>query len=176
MAPLLAVALQAVPGLISLFNSDAGEAAEKVTGIVRSITGTEDPAQAAERLRQNSELMLQLKEALYSFQIAMEQEKTKRLQAINQTMQSENNAKNWWSSAWRPFWGAVSALAFLAVSILVCTLAYRAVIGGQPEAITMIPNLISSLAMLFGIPAAILGVASWHRGMERRVVAGEIKK
>lgn len=37
----------------------------------------------------------------------------------------------------------------------------------------LIPQLIGAMAALFATPMAILGVASWHRGKEKRALAGE---
>ena len=88
--------------------------------------------------------------------------------AINQTMQAESKAEHWPQYSWRPFWGFVSALAFLGVVILCCLLGWRAVVGGQPEALNMIPQLVAAFATLFAIPGAILGVTAWHRGKEKR--------
>jgi hypothetical protein len=98
---------------------------------------------------------------------------TSRLIAINATMQAESRSEDSWTRRWRPAWGFISAIAFGAVVIFVCILAYQAVIGKQPEALTMIPQLVSAFATLFGIPLVILGVAAHHRGKMQRVQAGE---
>ncbi len=60
------------------------------------------------------------------------------------------------------------------VAALVCLLAYKAVIGGRPEAMVMIPQLVAMFATLFAIPGGILGVTAWHRGKEKieRVKSG----
>ena len=71
------------------------------------------------------------------------------------------------------FWGFASALAFVGLVIMVGFLAHAAIMKGNQNAMTMIPQIISAATMLFGIPAAILGVASWHRGKEKRIIAGE---
>ncbi|MEJ1436564.1 MAG: 3TM-type holin [Candidatus Sedimenticola sp. (ex Thyasira tokunagai)] len=173
MAPLLGIALQALPSLVGMFDDDAGEVAEKAAGVVASVLGTTDPAEARRRLEANPEIALQLKEALYNFQIQIEREKTKRLQSVNQTMQAETQAKHWWSSAWRPFWGACSAVVFFLAVIGILILAGKAVTTGNQAAINMIPTLVTNLTLLFGVPGAILGVASWHRGKEKRIQAGE---
>lgn len=172
MAPLVALALQAVPSLIGMFDKDTGEKAEKVAGVVKSITGTDDHEKAAEALKDPAKL-IQLKEALYAYQVKMAEEDTKRIQAVNETMRAESNAKNWWASAWRPFWGAVSAITFLVCAVGIMALAWKAISEKDHNAITMIPNLVMQMTLLFGVPGAILGVASWHRGKEKRIAAGE---
>lgn len=97
------------------------------------------------------------------------------IESVNQTMREEAKSDNWWTSGWRPYWGFISGTAFLFVCILVCVLAYKAVLGGVPEAMAMIPQLIGAFAALFAIPGAILGVTAWHRGKMQRLKAGEGK-
>ena len=96
-----------------------------------------------------------------------------QLAQINRTMRAEAGSKWWMQAAWRPFWGFISALAFLLLVIGVVIIAGRAVWSGDWEMLKYIPDLVTSTAMLFGTPAAILGVASWHRGKEKRILAGE---
>jgi len=105
--------------------------------------------------------------ALEKFKVG-EQEDTKKMETVNTTMQTETQAKAWWSSAWRPFWGFTSAIAFLVVCVFVCILAYRAIMKGDANALAMIPQFLTSIAMLFSIPGAILGVTAWHRGKMQR--------
>jgi len=169
---LLSLALNAVPALIGMFDDDAGDKANQVAGIVKTVTGTDDPT-AAEAALKNPETLIKLKEALYGFQVKMAQEETKRIESVNQTMQAETQAKHWWSSAWRPFWGATSAVAFFACVIGVLLLAWHAITENDPNAMAMIPPMIMQITLLFGVPGAILGVASWHRGKEKRIKAGE---
>ncbi|KKM97252.1 hypothetical protein LCGC14_1169960 [marine sediment metagenome] len=105
--------------------------------------------------------------ALEKFKVG-EREDTAKMETVNATMQSETKASKWWSSAWRPFWGFTSAIAFLVVSIFVCVLAYKGIIEGDANALAMIPQFITSIAMLFAIPGGILGVTAWHRGKMQR--------
>jgi hypothetical protein len=129
-------------------------------------------AHAAENA--TAEQLTALTKANNDFKISIESLDVERLKTVNQTMQAETAAEKWWQSSWRPFWGFVSALAFLGLVIAVGFLANEAIVKGNPNAMVMIPQIISSATMLFGIPAAILGVASWHRGKEKRIKAGEI--
>ena len=97
------------------------------------------------------------------------------IESVNKTMREEGKSDKWWTSAWRPYWGFISGTAFLFVCVLVCILAYKAVLGGKPDAMAAIPQLIGAFAALFAIPGAILGVTAWHRGQLQRVRAGEKK-
>lgn len=101
---------------------------------------------------------------------------TARMGEINATMRTEAQSDKWWVSGWRPFWGFISALAFAIVAALVCWLGFQAVASSNQEAMRMVPDLVSAMALLFGIPGAILGVASWHRGQEKRQRVGLARK
>ena len=90
------------------------------------------------------------------------------IESVNETMQAEAKSTNWWTSGWRPYWGFISGTAFLVVCVFICVLAYKAVFGGKPEAMAMIPQIIGAFAALFAIPGAILGVTAWHRGKMQR--------
>jgi hypothetical protein len=95
------------------------------------------------------------------------QEDTKRIEGVNLTMRTEA-VSGGWPAFWRPYWGVVSGTAFGVVSVFVCYLAYEAIIAKDMSAMTMIPQIISSFTMLFGVPGAILGIAAWHRGKMQR--------
>jgi len=112
---------------------------------------------------------------LWQFQLKHEEIISRNIAAVNQTMQAESKSERWPQYCWRPFWGFISALAFLALVMLVCLLAYRAIVEGKVEAINMIPQLIFSMTSLFAVPGAILGVASWHRGKQKRELTGLTK-
>ncbi|MBF0448706.1 MAG: hypothetical protein HQL67_10940 [Magnetococcales bacterium] len=98
---------------------------------------------------------------------------TAQMSAANVTMQVEAKSEDKWTRRWRPYWGFISGTAFLIVVVLCCALAYKAVIGGKPEALSMIPQLVAAFSTLFSIPLVILGVASHHRGKMQRAQAGE---
>lgn len=166
-APLLGTVLAGPMGgaagklLASVFGCDATP--DQVAAAVAT-----DP-QAALKLKEiESNNALELQKAVLVAETNALVEDTKRILSVNETMRGEAAAEHWPTWAWRPFWGFVSGGAFLVVCVLVCTLAYQAVLGGKPEAINMIPQLVFAFVGLFGIPAAILGVASWHRGMMQR--------
>jgi len=144
-------------------------------GIIANVFGTEeepgailaaikaDPAAAVKLQQIQSDERVKIQEAQAIQTASM-------LETINKTMREESKSEHWMQWAWRPLWGIISATAFFIVCGLVCYLAYLAVIGGKPEAMTMIPGLITSMTTLFAIPGAILGVASWHRGKQKRGV------
>lgn len=102
-------------------------------------------------------------------------ETTETIGAVNTTMQAEAAQGHPWSGAWRPFWGFVSAIAFFVAVAGIFILTWKAIKESDATILKMIPDLVAQLAMLFAIPGAILGVASWHRGQKQRIEAGETK-
>lgn len=96
---------------------------------------------------------------------------TNRIESVNKTMREESKSEHWPQYSWRPFWGFASGLGFLAVTILVSLLAWRAVMLGDGAALQMIPSFVTSMSTLFGIPMIILGVSAHHRGKQKREMA-----
>ncbi|WP_299202557.1 hypothetical protein [uncultured Amphritea sp.] len=121
------------------------------------------------------EQLVALQTANNDFLVKLEALDVERLAVVNQTMQAESKSEHWVQYSWRPIWGIISAFAFLGFVWIIGSLAHEAIKGENQNAMVMIPQLISSATMLFGIPAGILGVASWHRGKEKRIRAGELK-
>lgn len=99
-------------------------------------------------------------------QIGLEMQKLAAANAsdVNKTMQVEATSDHWPTYSWRPFIGATFGVSFLFVTVLCCLLAWKAIIGGKPESMAMIPQLIGAFAALFAVPMPILGIASWFRG------------
>lgn len=91
-------------------------------------------------------------------------EETNQLLSVNATMQSEGKSEHWVQYSWRPFWGFSSGAAFLFVCVLVCLLAWRAIVEKDATAMSQIPLIIGAFATLFAIPGAILGITAWKRG------------
>ncbi|MBU2549238.1 MAG: holin family protein [Proteobacteria bacterium] len=148
--------------------------------IARAVAGTSDDAEASARIEADPALQLEYQKAVLIQAVDMARVEVDRLRAenevlaqVNETMRAEAASKNWWTSGWRPYWGFVAGTAFGMVCLLCCVLAYMAIIGGKSEAMAMIPQVIGAFTALFGIPMAILGIASWHRGKMQRIQAGE---
>lgn len=76
---------------------------------------------------------------------------------------ANSNAESWPQYLWRPIWGLVSAGAFALTVLAVLGV----VVFGSVEQLEHIPAVLSGLAILFGVPGAILGAASWKRGEEK---------
>lgn len=173
------LAAKGLPMLGTLLGGPAGGAIGSL--VASAIDGdVNDPAGMAEILTTNPEALVKLRELENSKVLRLQelvtqqalgelQEETRQLGEIAATMRGEQVSEHWQQYSWRPTWGFISAGAFGVVCLFVCWLAYQAILGGKPEAIAMIPQLIGAFTMLFGIPATILGIASWHRGVEKRL-------
>lgn len=156
------------PTIAKWLGGDKAEAvAEQVAGIARSVTGQSDAQSAVDAIKADPALALEFQKAWMATELAFEQEETKRQQMVNETMRAEAQSEHWPQWSWRPFWGFISALAFLFVCVLCCWLGFEAVRARDMTALNMIPQLVASFGLLFGTPLAILGVASFKRGQEK---------
>lgn len=94
-----------------------------------------------------------------------------KIESVNATMRVEAQAEDQWTRRWRPFWGFCSCIAFF----IICGAIAMAIWSGKSEVLKELGNIVTAIAILFSIPGAILGVASWHRGQKQRIQAGETK-
>ncbi len=92
---------------------------------------------------------------------------TARIESVNQTMQAETKSQGL-PAFWQPFWGIVSAVAFF---IQATSISYLLMF--KPEQATTAIAALGSLSMFWSVPLAILGVSAYHRGVEKRITAGE---
>lgn len=156
-----------VPGIVRWVTGDdknkAAAVADTVLAVAKKVTGKDDPQAAVDAIKADPALALQLQLGLMEHERAWWAEETKRLESVNQTMREEAKSEDPWSRRWRPFWGFVSAIVFAVVCVYVLILLHVAIIGKDPNALAAIPNVIAQMVLLFGIPGAILGIASWGR-------------
>jgi len=171
--------LKAAPMVGGLLLGPPGAALGATVNMVASALGVEPSPDVIMESIKDPEKLLELKKLeitnrtdLIRMQtestVQIMAEETKRIQAVNITMQKEAQSEHWLQYAWRPIWGLVSAGTFGTVSVFVCSLAYQAITTGDGSALGHIPLIVGSFTSLFGIPATILGIASWHRGKEKR--------
>ncbi len=172
------------PLLGSLLGGPPGAA---VGALISSAFGVKaEPDKLAEAIKADPEAALKLRQIELDNKTELERltlqaetqklaEDTKRIQAVNATMQAEARSTWWFSAFWRPFWGVTSALAFMAIVGGIIYLAATAIKAGNYNMLMTIPQIIMSMAALFAIPGTILGVTAWHRGQMQRIRAGEVK-
>ncbi len=91
------------------------------------------------------------------------------IESVNKSIRIEATAEDPWTRRWRPFWGYMSAVAFF----MICGAIGAAIIWGTNDILKELGSIVMSIAALFAIPGAILGVSAWHRGVKQRVEAGD---
>ena len=114
-----------------------------------------DPNKLVEAEQKIKELENKAKEISNQLVIAIEQEHSKQLETVNATMREESKSEHWLQWSWRP------AVGFLFITM--CLNIY-----------VVLPYLKSKGLQAVEIPSevfmailAILGVASWHRGVKK---------
>jgi hypothetical protein len=75
------------------------------------------------------------------------------IEAVNATMQAESKSEHWMQWSWRPFVGFIFGFTFIGVYFVL------------PFIEIPIPTIPSEAWLMLG---AVLGVASWHRGAQKR--------
>lgn len=181
---------KAAPIIGGLLGGPAGASAGSLVANVLGVKET--PEAVSEALTANPEALAKVQEAQLKYktrlaEIALEEKElmvdlekaeieagSEAIKNVNATMQKESEIKHPWAGAWRPFWGFASAVAFFIAVMGIIIIVGRAVWEGDWDSLAHMPSLCSSLAMLFSVPGAILGVASWHRGKKQRIEAGEV--
>ena len=99
-----------------------------------------------------------------SYSLKMAQEDTKRLQAVNNTMQAESKSEHWPQWSWRPFNGFMFGITIF------MNYGFPPIVNMfQPEAALSPADIPSDVFMAWG---AVLGVTSWHRGVAKREASG----
>ena len=96
---------------------------------------------------------------------------TAELSAVNETIREElRNSANetWYQKAWRPANGFCVAIGSFVGVVFTCYLFYLGIIEKDLTAINAVPQLATALALILGIPGAAVGIASWHRGKQKR--------
>ncbi len=148
--------------------------------LMRAVTGDspETPIEeVAAKIEADPHLLLELRRLAVDREVrlaAIESgRQVKTIEAVNATMRVEASQGHPWSGAWRPFWGFCSAVSFGLCVIGMIVLAAYAIYARRSDLLASVPTLAMSITALFGVPGAILGVASWHRGRMQRVAAGE---
>ena len=166
-APLLGAALP-IPGGAALGS------------IIASVFGGDanDPKSLSRAIQANPEAAVKLKQIETEHKTELERiamqrmanelaADTARIDSVNKTMQVESS-RGGLPAFWRPFWGIISAVAFF---IKVSAISYLLVF--KPEQAATAITALSSLSIFWGVPLAILGVSAYHRGVEKRIAAGE---
>lgn len=144
--------------------------------LAKELTG--DPESPVDDIRgiidgAGTEQLTKLAELNHTFTIEKARLESQNLLVVNETMRTEAGDEKWWVSGWRPFIGFSTGIAFIMVCGFVGWLTYEAIASKDMNAMQMIPNIIFNFTTLFAIPGGILGIASHHRGKQKRLNSGE---
>jgi len=158
------------PILGTLIGGPIGGAAGTAIKLLTSALGVEgDPTPDAihEAIKANPEALARVRIAELDNQVALQQllvesqrlevqKETSALAQVNETMRSESKSEHWPQYSWRPFNGFSFGITMFGVYFILPLIGKTA-----PE----IPYLV------WMAWASVLGVATWHRGKEKRAGA-----
>lgn len=168
MIPLIPIAISLAAKFIpSLIGKLAGKGAEKVAETVVSIgqgiTGESNPGNILDALTANSAKAAEFQARMNELTITLAQEDTKRLEAVNATMQAESRSNSLMQRAWRPFNGFLFGITIWCDYFLgpILLQAFKSDIT-----LTHVPTTIYLLW------STVLGATAWTRGKEKMAQAG----
>lgn len=150
------VANIAVPG--------SGTLVEK---LMRNVTGdkTSDIEDVAQKISENPMLLAELHRIAADREVALLRIETEgasaQLESVNKTMRGEGQSEHWPQYSWRPFNGFMFP---------VCVAGIYGLLPAFGKTVPSVPE------MVWVGWLAILGVATWDRGKEKRSAAGEQSK
>jgi len=155
---------QFVPSIVRWIGGDkAGDVAQHVVNVARAVTGAGDGDAALAALKADPQLVLQYQQAMVAYERDLYAEDTKRLQAINQTMQVEAASADPYVRRMRPTFGYIMAITWAATMLAVA----RAIAVAPSTAPTIIAS-VSQLTGLWGIGLAVLGIYVYKRSDEKK--------
>lgn len=132
-----------------------------VHSLMRAVTGDGPEADieaVAAKISADPSLMLELQQSAMAHELEMAKIDAAKLSAVNATMQAEAKSEHWPQWSWRPYNGFLFGTAIVLIYFLLPAL-------NKP-----VPSVPEWIWMGW---AAILGVATWDRGKEKRIKAGE---
>jgi len=134
-----------------------------VQGLMRAVTGDGPDApieKVAAKIAADPELMAQLQIKAMEHEARLADIDARKLATVNGTMRAESKSEKWPQYSWRPFNGFLFPVAVILIYFVL------------PMCKATVPDV--SYWVWAGW-LSILGVATWDRGKEKRVKAGESK-
>jgi len=140
--------------------------------IFNTLTASADAMQKAKQFElAHQETMLKLQ---LDYEVSMRQADSTDIGSVNATMRAEytnSGTEAWYQKAWRPANGFAVAIGSLASVLYAGYLFYIGTALHDPNAISMVPTLATSVATILAVPGAAVGIAAWHRGKQKIVEA-----
>ncbi|WP_417847128.1 3TM-type holin [Thalassospira povalilytica] len=168
--PFIPALIGLAPTLIDLFTKD-DSTAEKVlntaVAVGKSLTGKDDPDDIAQALQADPALLMQFQIEAGNQAVEMYREDTKRLEAINQTMQVESKSEDWYVRRMRPTFGYIMAITWgLQMGAIAWT------IINTPEYAAEVIAAMLGLSTIWSVGLAVLGVYVYRRSGEKQSGVG----
>ena len=155
----ISLASKFLPSLLGrLFGKKAESTASAVVDIATAITGESQPSKLEAALQANPAALLKFQEAANSFTLQLEREDTKRLEAVNITMQAEARSNSWMQRSWRPFNG------FLLGFSIWCDYFLLPILLAAFNSTLALEHLPMQVYMVW---STVLGISAWTRGQEK---------
>jgi len=177
MTPAILALAQLAPSILGLFTSNdtATKAAGVVSTVAKAITGKGTDEDALAVLKADPKLLIEYQQAVTAQAVALYQEETKRLEAVNATIRAEYASGDKYVARWRPTFGYVACITWLLQGVIVFgVVAYVAV--WQPDRLSRtllaITQLVQALSEHWLYALAVLGIAVWKRSDDKQVAAG----
>lgn len=174
--PILMGLAQVVPGIVGLLAGDkAGEKAEAVADVVKTVTGQDDLKTGVGMIKADPEAALKFQQAFYEYQIEMEREETKRYQEYHQTIRTEVSSTDSYNRRWRATFGYCVSFSW---ALMFATVFVGFLVAGISSEVDMadvtanLASLIRSTLELWGIALVILGVNIKKRSDDKTVAVG----
>lgn len=146
-------------GLQALGNALAGKAGGKVGQLIAKTLGCDPtPDAVSQAIKADPQALEKLAALDNQLQLAEIQADSQTIQQVNQTMRTEAQSEHWAQWLWRPFNGFLFGITIFCVYVVLP-------IWGKP-----VPTISADTWMMWG---GVLGVAAWHRGVRKRLMAGD---
>lgn len=132
-----------------------------VHSLMRAVTGDgPDTAidQVADKIAADPALMVALQQAAMEHELNLARLEVEKLAVVNATMQAEAKSEHWPQWSWRPYNGFLFGTSVVLIYFIL------------PALDKTVPSVPEWIWMGW---AAILGVATWDRGKEKRIKAGD---
>lgn len=154
----LAAVATAIPSIIKLFDEDERkDGVSELTSNILTQAGQlfgvnfESKDQLLEHLNANPNEVIKLKQLEAETQIKLVELDIETIKQVNETIRAEGKSEHWIQYSWRPFIGFSFGFYLNSLWLLPAF---------DKSPTTMSVDMILTVG-------AILGVASWHRGMEK---------
>lgn len=150
-----------------LFGDDGEKTAGEIIGIAQQVTGAGNGDEALAAIQGDPALAAKLREKLIDFDLRKMEEETKRLQAVNQTMQAEAQSEDWFVRRARPAFLWVTAFSIF-VEVVIALI----VVIVAPDKIDDLATLYTALSVPQSVAAAMCGVYLKKRSDDKAIKAG----